>query len=222
MEIIPVLDLRRGMAVSGKSGERSKYAPLKTVYCNSPDPIAIAENLPYERLYVADLDGIVHGKPDYDLLRRLCSRKKTMVDAGLHSFSDVERLARLKCELVLGTETLDGLDVLKKAVKDYRARLLVSVDIKGERVLSNFLPPDALGAVKTLTNFGVSKIILLNISAVGTMGGVNYELVRKLVNFPETEIIVGGGIRKEDVKKLEKIGVKAALIGTALHKGLLG
>ncbi|MDI6655580.1 MAG: HisA/HisF family protein, partial [Candidatus Hydrothermarchaeota archaeon] len=38
MEIIPVLDIMHGKAVSGKSGERKKYQELKTVFASSPDP----------------------------------------------------------------------------------------------------------------------------------------------------------------------------------------
>lgn len=222
MEIIPVLDIQRGRAVSGKSGERDKYAPLRTVYSNSSDPLAIAESLPYEKLYVADLDGIMHGKPDFDLLEKLCLKKKVMVDAGLCSYAEVQRLAKLNCELIIGTETLVSLTVLKKAIESYGDRVLVSLDIKKDNVLSKFLSSDVTEAIKTLTATGVGKIIILNISAVGTLRGVDYSLLKTLTkNFPEIEFIVGGGIRKENVKELEKIGVKAVLVGTALHRGLL-
>ncbi|MDP6459318.1 MAG: HisA/HisF-related TIM barrel protein [Candidatus Hydrothermarchaeota archaeon] len=222
MEIIPVLDIQRGQAVSGKSGERCKYTPLKTVYSNSSNPLAIAENLPWETLYVADLDGIMYDNPDFDLLEKLCMRKKTMVDAGLGSYAGVHRLATLDCELITGTETLEGLNVIKKAIGEYGNRVWVSLDIKNDKVLSKFLPSDALEAVKTLSATGVMKIIILNISAVGTLRGLDYALVKALTqNFPDVEFIIGGGIRKEDVKKLEKIGVEAVLVGTALHSGLL-
>ena len=45
MEIIPVLDLKSGIAVSGESGERSNYKPLKTVYSQSSNPVEIARTL---------------------------------------------------------------------------------------------------------------------------------------------------------------------------------
>ena len=32
LEIIPVIDLMNSVAVSGKSGNRSEYTPLKTIY----------------------------------------------------------------------------------------------------------------------------------------------------------------------------------------------
>jgi uncharacterized protein related to proFAR isomerase len=41
-------------------------------------------------------------------------------------------------------------------------------------------------------------------------------------SYPSIEFIVGGGIKPEDLEEMEKIGVKAVLVGTALHKGLFG
>ena len=57
IEIIPVLDLKSGIAVSGKSGNRNKYKPLKTVYSSSSNPVEIARNLKEKRaksIYIAE------------------------------------------------------------------------------------------------------------------------------------------------------------------------
>ncbi len=43
--IIPVIDIKNGEAVSGKSGKRETYTPLKTVFDNSSEPVAIARKL---------------------------------------------------------------------------------------------------------------------------------------------------------------------------------
>ena len=42
---IPVLDLKDGQAVSGKSGLRDTYQPLQTLFAPSSDPIEIAQGL---------------------------------------------------------------------------------------------------------------------------------------------------------------------------------
>lgn len=222
MEVIPVLDIKEGVAVSGKAGERSKYIPLKTVYSGSSNPLAIAETLPYKRLYVADLDGIMHGRPDYPLLEELCRRKKAMVDAGMRSYADVRRLAELSCELVIGTETLESLGVLRRSIEKHGDRVLLSLDIKNSRVVSGFLSRRVSEAAEALVEAGVRRIIVLNISAVGTLGGVDYALIKSLIKaFPGVEFMVGGGVRREDLGKLKKIGVRAVLVGTALHQGRL-
>ena len=55
---IPVVDLKDGQAVSGKSGLRDTYQPLQTVFAPSSDPIEIAQGLKLngaDELYIADL-----------------------------------------------------------------------------------------------------------------------------------------------------------------------
>src|SRR3972149_5735250 len=93
MEIIPVVDIRGGRAVAGKGGRREEYRDLETVFYPSPDPLEIARRMPYERLYVADLDGVVQGKPDIPLLEELAGVKKLMVDAGIRTPEDLERVS---------------------------------------------------------------------------------------------------------------------------------
>lgn len=67
MRIVPVIDLRGGRAVTGRGGERSRYAPVSSrirggVAEDLSDPRrlarALSETLAPERLYVADLDRI--------------------------------------------------------------------------------------------------------------------------------------------------------------------
>jgi phosphoribosylformimino-5-aminoimidazole carboxamide ribotide isomerase len=222
MDVIPVIDIMGGVAVAGQRGERERYHPLQSIYSRTSDPIAIANALPYEKLYVADLDGIIQRRPDYSLLWELSLTKKTMVDAGIVSFEDVKKLAHMRCDVILGTETLGGLEVLRKSIATYGDRILVSLDMKNSRVLSTFLPSSPLDVVRILKEEGVRRLIFLDISSVGTLEGGSYEIIELLVkNFPCIEFTVGGGIRPEDLEKMEKIGIEAVLVGTALHRGML-
>src|SRR5215203_2024938 len=63
--IIPVIDLKGGVAVRARAGERHTYAPLVTSLSPSPDPAAVACGLlravPARTLYVCDLDAIDGG-----------------------------------------------------------------------------------------------------------------------------------------------------------------
>lgn len=220
MEIIPVLDIMNGVAVSGKSGERENYTELKTVFASSSDPLEIAKNMPYEKLYVADLDGIMKGKPNLRLLRKLSKIKKITADAGIRNYSDVEKVSRLNVEIIIGTETLRNLETLKEALKKFGKRIIVSIDVKNKRVLSQILPENLAEAFEILRKLGAGRFIFLDISSVGTLSGFAFDFIKK-IKFRGEEIFVGGGIRKEDLKKLEKIGAHAVLVGTALHKGLI-
>ena len=63
-----------------------------------------------------------------------------------------------------------------------------------------------------------NEIILLDISSVGTEAGFNKELFEKFEEFKD-KIILGGGITKDEIPLINELGIKKALVGTALHKG---
>src|SRR2546430_2700019 len=75
MEIIPVLDLKGGVVVRARMGERHLYAPIATPLAASSEPLEVARGLlavyPFATLYVADLDAI-EGRGDHSpALRRI-------------------------------------------------------------------------------------------------------------------------------------------------------
>ena len=214
MEVIPVIDIMGGIAVSGKSGRRDEYTSLETVFADSPDPVEIAKNLPYKRLYTADLDGIMKGTPNIDLLEELCKIKNIMVDAGIKNIDDYGRISHIDAEVILGSETLQDLETLEAIKKE--AEVVVSIDIKNGKLMSPFLPDDPLDAFNLLKN-KIKRFIVLNISSVGTLSS-DFSILEKFI-LPDVEIYYGGGIKKEDIEKLKKMGVSGVLVGTALHKG---
>ncbi|RMF91374.1 MAG: hypothetical protein D6733_01295 [Methanobacteriota archaeon] len=218
IEVIPVLDIRGGVAVSGRSGNREAYAPLQSVFSDTPDPVEIAGNLPFRRLYVADLDGIVEGRPDLKTLTLLTALKRTMIDLGVRGSEDLDIFGDLDCDIVLGTETVKDREVIVEALERYGARVIVSIDIKDGQVLSGSLPSEPGAAYDSLAEAGVKRFILLNISAVGTMKP-DLTFIKDLNK--TGEILLGGGITERDLGMLDVLGVDGALIGTALHKGLL-
>ncbi|MGF6756734.1 HisA/HisF-related TIM barrel protein [Paraburkholderia sp. GAS42] len=75
MQIIPVIDVLDGAAVRAVRGERSLYRPVESQLCRGSDPVDVARALldytASSILYVADLDGIMRGKPQRDALMRL-------------------------------------------------------------------------------------------------------------------------------------------------------
>jgi phosphoribosylformimino-5-aminoimidazole carboxamide ribotide isomerase len=220
MRIIPVMDIRGGRAVAGKSGKREEYAPLKTVFADSSDPLEIASALPYPDLYVADLDGVVDGQPDLELIEVLAKKKHLLCDSGIRTVVDLKTLSAIPLDPVLGTETA-GREVMEAAFHGPAPGAVVSLDIKDGAVLSDFLTEDPEEALVELAALGAARFILLDISSVGTLG---FGSLRGLIGFarrryPGMEIYAGGGIRKEDLAALEEMGVTGALVGTALHRG---
>ena len=63
MRVVPVIDLKGGMAVHAVRGERERYRPVRSVITDDAgDPVALARafasELGLDELYVADLDAI--------------------------------------------------------------------------------------------------------------------------------------------------------------------
>ena len=217
MEVVPVLDIRGGVAVSGVAGRREEYRPLKSVFSETSDPAKIAKALPFEQLYVADLDGIVEHRPDIKTLRALAGIKKTMIDLGVRVSEDLAIFDEFNCGVILGSETVKDRMVVSEALNRFGDRVIVSIDIKGGRVLSEFLPSNPLEAYHALVDLGVRRSIFLNISSVGTERS-DFSFIKDLNK--TGEILLGGGITKKDLTRLEASIVDGVLVGTALHKGL--
>ncbi|MEE8401483.1 MAG: HisA/HisF-related TIM barrel protein [Candidatus Hydrothermarchaeaceae archaeon] len=217
MEIIPVIDIKNGIAVSGKSGLREKYTGLKTIFATSPDPVEIVKKLPFKRLYVADLDGIMRGDPNHKMLEELSRLRKLMVDAGIRTIEDYHRISGLDAEIIIGSETLRDFRTLDAIYSEHK-NIIFSVDIKDGKVMSHFLPPKPNDAVELLLD-RIKRLLILDISSVGTLS-LNFSLLEPLKGH-DLEFYYGGGIKKEDIKNLKKMGIEGALVGTALHQGLM-
>jgi len=222
MDIIPVMDLMSGMAVSGKSGQRDTYNPLKTVYSSSPDPVDIAISLKREgakRIYLADLDAIEGKGSNLDVVRRINHILPVMLDWGVKDFKSFEFALDFADKIIIATETLKSMDELDNISKTFsKERIVVSVDIKDGQILSKHLSFTFEDLKLKLEELKLKEIILLDISGVGTLKGFNRELLDEFKEFGDS-LILGGGITPEEVYDLQKRGINKLLIGSALHSG---
>jgi phosphoribosylformimino-5-aminoimidazole carboxamide ribotide isomerase len=68
---------------------------------------------------------------------------------------------------------------------------------------------------------GVGSIVVLDLARVGTGGGVDHELMRRVRGaVPTISLLAGGGVRNAaDLDALAAVGVDGALIATALLDG---
>ena len=90
---IPVLDLKEGQAVSGKSGLRDTYQPLKTVFAPSSNPIDIAQGLKINgasELYIADLDLIEKKGHNINDIKMANTIIPVMLDGGVKNLESFE------------------------------------------------------------------------------------------------------------------------------------
>lgn len=76
--------------------------------------------------------------------------------------------------------------------------------------------------LERLANVKIRKLLVIDLSRVGTMLGPNTELISIVRRRFHDQLIVGGGIRNEDdIIMLKSLGVNGVLIATAIHKGII-
>mgnify|MGYP003694498083 CR=1 FL=1 len=98
MRVVPVLDLKGGVAVHAIRGERHAYAPVQSVLSPSAEPVALArafrERLGSDACYVADLDAIT-GAGDHGPVVRAIAELGLAVwlDAGVATADDAGQAA---------------------------------------------------------------------------------------------------------------------------------
>ena len=125
----------------------------------------------------------------------------------------------LQVEAIVATETLHSFEDLDEIFESFeKNRLTVSIDIKNNHVLSRYMDTNFDTLITKMVDLKPDEIILLDISRVGTEKGVDQGFINRLSKV-ETSIIIGGGIRDEDIDAISKSGVEKFLVGSALHKG---
>ncbi|MCI6930314.1 MAG: HisA/HisF family protein [Methanobrevibacter boviskoreani] len=222
IEIVPVLDLIGNQAVSGKSGNRSTYTPLNTIYAPNSDPLNIANGLELngaKEIYIADLDLIEKQGNNLYKIKDVNTVLPVMLDCGIRDFESFKFYLDFAYKLIVATETIESIDEMRKIFNTFpRERIVVSVDIKDGQLYSNNLDMNLEEFRDVLRELDPNEIILLNLSDVGTGNGYDIRFLDDFKEFKD-KIIIGGGINQEDLEPLERYGVKKALIGTALHNG---
>jgi phosphoribosylformimino-5-aminoimidazole carboxamide ribotide isomerase len=233
MRVIPVIDLKSGAAVHAVRGQRQRYRPLRSGLVAGSDPLHVARafrgELGLGELYVADLDAIAGGPPHRDALAVLARGARMMVDAGVTDVRAVRPLLELgAARVVIGTETLAEPAALARLRAELPGDpLVLSLDLRGERVLSRDAGLGRLGAAEALAllgQSGVREVIVLDLARVGTGAGPDVALVRELcARFPDVDLLAGGGVRDlADLRALAEAGAAGALVATALHHGAIG
>ncbi len=220
--IIPVLDLKNGVAVSGKSGMRETYQPLKTVFHPSSNPDKIAQSLKEagaQRIYLADLDAIEGTGSNWEMVGKINETIPVMVDAGVNDVHGVEEALKFVDKVIVATETLKNLrDLDEIFTSPDRDRIVLSIDVKNGKVLGRYIETDFDGILKKIRELKPDEIILLDISRVGTEKGVDQNLINKFRGL-ESRIILGGGITESDIDLISQWGISKFLVGSALHHG---
>jgi phosphoribosylformimino-5-aminoimidazole carboxamide ribotide isomerase len=232
MRIIPVLDLQGGHVVRGIGGRRQEYRPIASPMSASSRPIDVAQafrqRFGFAELYVADLDAIAGAAPALITYAELRAEGfQLWLDAGVREAAMAAALSAAGIErVVVGLETVAGPATLQTTCSQLGAeRVAFSLDLKQGEPLgdtSAWERSDAWSIAGQAIALGVKHLILLDLARVGMSGGTGTDDLcgRLAATYPEVQLVAGGGIRDPaDVRHLQRCGVGAVLVATALHDG---
>lgn len=243
MDVVPVIDIRHGIAVHAVKGERARYKPLETALAKSADPIEVALGIhtlyPFTSLYVADLDGIEGRGAEAELQRRIVSvwpGTSVWVDDGAITPAIPPDPAALggKRLTVIGSETLPprlarptgarrGVTAAggQPRSSEWNAgwdpgRWILSLDFHDEELLG----PDWLLEEPSLWP---QRVIAMTVRRVGTGAGADLATVARIAKLADgRKVYAAGGVRDpRDLKALHDAGAAGALVATALHAGTI-
>jgi phosphoribosylformimino-5-aminoimidazole carboxamide ribotide isomerase len=227
MKIYPAIDILKGKCVRLIQGDYDK----ETVFSESPIDIAKRwKNEGAKDLHIVDLDGAKDGSPhNLTIISKICKELNIniQVGGGFRNFENIDKAIESGIDrVILGTSAINKFELLKKALKKYREKIIVGIDARNGMVATEGWTKtssvQALELGKRLGDIGLENIIYTDISRDGMMQGPNFQEIEKMVSNLSINIIASGGITNiEDLVELKSLNVSGAIIGKALYTGAI-
>ncbi len=221
--LLPVLDLRAGIVVQARAGLRGQYAAMQSPLVAGCAPVDLARALLQrtgsKALYVADLDAILGGPAQLAVLAalgRALPGLQLWLDAGFQSLAAAQSMQAQLAALgvssvlpVLGTETLARCEDLS-----WSPALVLSLDFAAEgfRGDATWLErPERWPA----------RVIVMTLTAVGMDQGPDFDRLGQCQALANGRTLyAAGGVRHQsDLQALQRLGVRGALVASAVHRG---
>ena len=227
MQIFPAIDLRGGQVVRLYQGDYDR----ETVY--AADPCAVARSFlaaGAKYLHVVDLDGARDGMlANFDTIAAIVKQGGLYIEVGggIRTEDRIRRYLDLgvgRC--ILGTIAVKDFDFTARMAQTYGDRIAVGVDARdGYVAVSGWKELSAERGVdfcRRLRDAGVKTVIYTDISRDGAEQGTNLDLYQQLAEIQGLDITASGGVSSiEELKELQRIGTRAAILGKALYTGRL-
>lgn len=227
MQIFPAIDLRGGQVVRLYQGDYDK----ETVY--GRDPCAAARDFiaaGARHLHVVDLDGARDGTPaNFDSIAAIAKQGGLYIEVG-GGIRTEERIRQYldlgvsRC--ILGTVAVKDFDFTARMAQKYGGQIAVGVDARDGWVAVNgwkeLSRERGVDFCRRLRDAGVKTVIYTDISRDGAEQGTNLALYRELAEVRGLDVTASGGISSiAELRELQAIGTRAAILGKALYTGRL-
>lgn len=217
MQIIPALDLLGDDAVRLEQGRFDRVLFRQPLEEFMERIVATSPPL----VHVVDLQGARDGalRPDVvERCRRAANATPLQVSGGIRSLAGARAaLAAGASRIVVGTALWESDDALARFVNEFRERLVVALDVRGDRLaVRGWLddaPLDVNDALRRCVDTGVQRLHVTAIERDGTMSGPDLALYDRVCAW-KIPVVAAGGVRDDaDVEALARVGCEAAVMG---------
>ena len=232
MFVIPFINLQGGHCV-GLSQGVGQAGPFV-----DSDPVALAKKMEQDGaswLHIVDLDGAKSQKlQQLDVIESIAraTHVRLQVGGGVRDEDDIRRLISAGADrVVIGSMAIFDPPLVGSWITHLgREKIMLSMDVRlhasgipevlvhGWGRGSAFSLWDVLSAYK---GSGLKTVLCTDVQRGGRLSGINralYVNIRQI--WSELDLIAAGGTNGlEDLQALKDIGVRAAVVGRALHEG---
>lgn len=213
MNLIPVIDIKDGVAVLAQCGQRDNYQAIHSPLCSSANVYDVIEAFlqlaDFKTFYLADLNAVIQQGDNYALIHALLlhyPQQTFWIDAGFQSpqltFADASNYRP-----VLGTECCTAEQIAATP------NALLSLDFSSDNTPLGELELFSYSALWS------KQVIIMTLARVGSNAGADMEKLRTYQqNYPHIEFVAAGGVRdKADLQTLHAMGINNVLLASALH-----
>ena len=224
MIIFPAIDIKENKCVRLLQGDFDKV----NIYGDDPSAMAKRwEDKNAQFIHIVSLNGARgEGKVNDESIKKILSTVNIpiQIGGGIRSQERVQELLNMGVNrVIVGSIAIKNKELLKKLVKKYKEKIVVSIDAKNGKVAvqgwEEISDVDSIELCKELEQIGVKTIVYTDISKDGMMIGPNFNIYEKLSKETNLDIIASGGVTTiEDVKRLKDMDLYGAIIGKALYE----
>jgi len=229
MYIIPAIDIIEGKCVRLTQGDFNQ----KKQYFENPVEVAkMFEDAGIQRLHLVDLDGARSKKlVNAAVLQDISKATKLTIDfgGGIQADEDIERAFNNGAAQVTGGSiAVKNKEKFASWLAKYGGeKIILGADAKnGFIAVSGWQETTEISVNSLIESYldkNIQYVICTDVAKDGLLQGPSFNLYKAIKkNFPDIKLIASGGVTtKDDLVKLEAMGLFGAIVGKAFYEGNL-
>jgi phosphoribosylformimino-5-aminoimidazole carboxamide ribotide isomerase len=226
IQIIPSVSILNGKIVRLSRGDFSN----EKIYNESPiDLCQRFENHGIEVVHLVDLDGAKRGCPtNYHILEDIAGYTNLKIDftGGISTDGDISKAYEYGASYITAASiAVSDQELFASWIITYgREKITLGADaLDGKIAFNGWQKNTSIELFEHIDYFysrGLKYVKTTDINRDGAMGGPSFSLYEDIIKtFPDICVLASGGVQSvDDIKRLNDIGVFAAIIGRALYE----